>query len=84
MLAVDVSLFVARSILIMFAAGVIVTAWAVVDAVSRPVERFPSGRKAGWMVALVVPAVVGLGWISSIAYFVTMRRRAGGAQAPIA
>ncbi|MFA5890414.1 MAG: hypothetical protein WDA27_05635 [Actinomycetota bacterium] len=82
MLAIDGGLLLVRLILILFAVGVITTAWAVVDATTRPIERFPSGHKAGWMIALVVPSMVGLGWISSIAYFATMRRRSGGMQVP--
>ena len=59
--------------------------WAIVDIIQRPPERFPRWSKAGtsdktgWIIALVVGWVIGLGWLVAIVYLIVVRRKMGPA-----
>jgi hypothetical protein len=59
------------------------TVIAVVDLVQRPPEQFPRWSKAGksdktgWIVALIVGWMIGMGWVVAIVYFFLVRRKMG-------
>jgi hypothetical protein len=57
--------------------------YAIVDLIKRPPEQFPRFAKAGtsdktgWIVALIVGWLIGLGWIVAIVYLIIVRRKMG-------
>ena len=59
------------------------TIYAIVDLIKRPPEQFPRFAKAGtsdktgWIAALVVGWLLGLGFLVAIAYLIIVRRRMG-------
>jgi hypothetical protein len=59
------------------------TIYAIVDLIKRPPEQFPRFAKAGtsdktgWIVALVVGWLFGLGFLVAIAYLIVVRKKMG-------
>jgi len=59
------------------------TIWAIVDLIKRPPEQFPRFAKAGtsdktgWVVALVVGWLFGLGFIVAVVYLIMVRKKMG-------
>ncbi len=63
------------------------TLWAIIDLIHRRPEQFPrfartgASDKTGWIIALVVGWLIGLGWLVAIVYLIVVRRKMGPVQA---
>jgi hypothetical protein len=59
------------------------TIYAIVDLIKRPPEQFPRFAKAGtsdktgWIIALVVGWLLGVGFLVAVAYLIFVRRKMG-------
>jgi hypothetical protein len=53
------------------------TLWALTDAIRRPADGFPAGRKSAWIVVLVVGAGTMFALLPPCFYFVAVRLKGG-------
>lgn len=53
------------------------TLWAITDALRRPADRFPTGRRGPWIVILIVAGATPFAFLGPVMYLLTVRLKGG-------
>ena len=75
-------------VILIIAIALVPTIWAIVDIVQRPADQFPryatagDGDRKGWIIALIVGWILGLGWLVAIVYLLVVRAKMGPVAKP--